>query len=135
MNNDLQIGNFFKFLYEKREILNNQVFFFLCTKTNIQFIRRLPPIILQKGFQFPANRDPDILLPDNLTVNGDLRLVICALWNNKLPKNLKVRGKLNICFTDIQSLPDDLEADTIIVDLDKVADFKRRYGDKYVIWH
>ena len=49
----------------------------------------------------------DIVLPDNLTIGGDL-----SMRNSKittLPNNLTVNGKLNISDTEITTLPDSLK--------------------------
>ena len=45
-------------------------------------------------------------LPDNLVVDGHL---FCRTKSTKLPKNLKVKGELNISNTKITEIPDDCE--------------------------
>ena len=48
----------------------------------------------------------DIVLPDNLTVYGDLYLKGSSI--KELPDNLTVNGDLNLCDTNIENLPDSL---------------------------
>ena len=50
-------------------------------------------------------------LPDNLTIDGDLRLSLCYLLRS-LPKNLHVKGSLDLYGSDlIKELPTDLKLD------------------------
>ena len=73
-------------------------------------IRFLPKNLTKVGGKLNLMRSQIEKLPDNLTVNGTLDLDSCENLKS-LPNGLKVKYNLDLRYTNITSLPSDLEVE------------------------
>ena len=80
-------------------------------RSPIQF---LPRNLTKVGGKLNLMRSQIEKLPDNLTVNGTLDLDSCENLKS-LPNGLKVKYNLDLRYTNITSLPSDLEVGGILI--------------------